>query len=132
MQRSVQPVVATLVSVPECTNCTRFLASLGEIQQKLVAEGMAAPRVNVVNYRALQPQQRVGITVVPTLILRDGRKLEATGAFAWLESYSQMLNPSGFGEFDGLPCCSVNGCTTYYGEDRRAPSTDEPVLPYRA
>jgi hypothetical protein len=116
--------LATLVYIPGCPNCARFVDMLKTVNKSTPV------KVKAVNALQLHPAQRQGITVVPTLLLRDGRKLEGQGAFKWLDQFSVVNDPAGFGEFEGLPCSHVDGCTSFYGEERLAPFREKPVMPY--
>lgn len=92
--------MATAVISAECTNCVRFVDALKRTKT-------AVEQVRLVDVATLDESQRVGLTAVPTLILRDGRRLVGTDAFQWLDQFAAEVEPDAFGGFGALPFSDI-------------------------
>jgi hypothetical protein len=93
-------MLADAVISSECTNCARFVDALKRTKT-------GAQQVRLIDVATLNDSQRAGLTAVPTLVLRDGRRLVGTDAFQWLDQFADEVEPDAFGGFGALPFSDI-------------------------
>lgn len=109
-QRPQQQQSSGLVVISkECTNCLKLIETLKRIPD----HGLI-----IVEYNALTPMQRVGITAVPTLIQNNGKRIVGTSVFEYVnEKFYQRMTIDGFDGFDGAELAFSNvGDSIGFGE----------------